>query len=380
MLALLLELQTAPADIVVTGLPIIEAQAKCAKGNCTPLRDAQTTIALAEAEFRQGKYLNAKRLLATAVARNRDNAKTAPIPVAALYEAYATVALHEGDRDAYQQAVAGRVRTLRENLPAKDPAVVAAATALGDMWFKRGDYRQADVAYRSVERDAVATGQDMTAIVAGMKRAWLAAALGDANGARRKLNELEGAPFAARPGFATALKVLRLRIAALTADGKEIDRLSSELGQHKGAQPVLIWAPPYEPDAVAAANLESQKFDATEAIKTTSSDVARVGWADIGFWIRPDGRTAEAEVLRGSLPKASLQLALGQIAARRYSQIERSDDAGTVEKGVYRIERYSRGARYTTPTGSLIVRRVARGGFETLDLSDDGATRSATDK
>ena len=94
MLALLLLLQS-PSDIIVTGKRLVEAQAKCARGECTTLRDAQATIALAEEKYRDGEYLDAKALLARAISRNRDKAAEAPRPVAALYEAKARRLGHE---------------------------------------------------------------------------------------------------------------------------------------------------------------------------------------------------------------------------------------------------------------------------------------------
>lgn len=101
MLALLLMVQAASSDIVITGKRLSEEHAICDQGRCTPLRDAEVSIAYAEAQFREGKYLDARNSLAAAVNRNRNHAKIAPKPVAALYEAYATVALHEGDQEIY---------------------------------------------------------------------------------------------------------------------------------------------------------------------------------------------------------------------------------------------------------------------------------------
>jgi hypothetical protein len=69
MLALLLLIQSQTGDIVVTGQRLVDAQAACVRGECTPLRDAQASIALAEARFRTGSYFDAKRTLAAAVAR-----------------------------------------------------------------------------------------------------------------------------------------------------------------------------------------------------------------------------------------------------------------------------------------------------------------------
>ncbi|MDV3481927.1 hypothetical protein [Sphingobium yanoikuyae] len=97
MFALLLLVQAASPDIVVTGQRLVEEQAKCVRGECTPLRDAQATIALAEQQFRDGEYVHAKGLRAGAISRNKGRGAEAPRAVAAIYEAMATVSLHEGD-------------------------------------------------------------------------------------------------------------------------------------------------------------------------------------------------------------------------------------------------------------------------------------------
>lgn len=143
-----------PSDIVVTGQRLEQAHRRCAARQCTPLEDARASIAHAEALFRKGQYQPAKRLLATATARNRDRAATAPRPVAALYEACATVSLHEGDLVRHRGAVADQVRTLRDHLPADDPSVMDGVLVLGDMWLKLGNAAQAERAYRGAPADA----------------------------------------------------------------------------------------------------------------------------------------------------------------------------------------------------------------------------------
>jgi len=370
MLALLLILQAATGDIVVTGKRAAEAHAACVKGECTPLRDAQATIALAESRFREGAYLDAKRLLAAAVTRNRNKGGTDPKPVAALYEAYATVALHDGDTQTYRSAVARQVRTLRDNLPASDPTVVSAATALGDMWLKLGNYRQADLVYRSVEQDALATGQDQPAMLAGMKRVWLASTMQRTSAALSKLRELEARPLARQQGFGTALRVLRLRMRARDASDEEMQELAGLVGQGQGTDPILIWAPPYEQDAAAAASdarALARRFGEEDPLRIRSSDVGAIQWADIGFWIRPEGRTAEVEVLRSSPKNPWATSLLKQISGRRYSSQEPSSSDQV--QGVYKIQRFTLRSEYVVPSGSLISRRVLMGGYEILDLT-----------
>lgn len=382
MLALLLLLQAQSADIVITGRRLMEVQAECARGGCTPLRDAQASIAVAEMQFRDGKYQDAKKLLSAAIARNRTQGADAPRPVAALYEAYATVSLHEGDRDAFRRATVNQVETLRDNLPPDDPAVVSASTTLGDMWISLGSYKQAELTYGGIERIALSSGQDRAAMLAGMKRAWLFAAMEKQKDAAAKLAELESRPLAQTSGYRTALRVLRLRIRAREADDAEMAALIAQVseGQSEGsngeAGPILLLSPAYGADATGTANADARKFGLQDAVQAKSNDYAGIQWVDVGFWIRPNGRTDDIEVLRGSSAQAWAKPALTQIAGRRYSASKTStaskttDDSGIgTTEGVYRVERITKGTTYMTPIGSAIKRRIASGGFEVLDLT-----------
>ena len=367
MFALLLLLQAASPEIVVTGQRLVEEQAKCARGECTPLRDAQATIALAEQQFRSGEYVHAKGLLAAAISRNKDRGAEAPRAVAAIYEAMATVSLHEGDQDDYRRAVAGQVKTLRDNLPADDVAVQASATALGDMWIKLGRYRQAESTFRGIEEQALSEGQAYPAMMAGMKRVWLAGALGKMRDARVMLDALERRPIAREPGFRTALRVVRLRLAVRAGDDAEITRLAETIGTDQGGSPVLIWQPSYPGSAAIEANNNARAFGDVDVMPVNSSDLASIQWVDVGFWIRPDGHTEEAEILRGSRSPAWAPAILKQVAGRRYAA--RAKVGEEAASGSYRIERITPKYQYVVPKGSLIRRRVPAAGFEILDLT-----------
>ena len=367
MLALLLLLQAASPEIIVTGQRLVEEQAKCVHGDCTPLRDAQATIALAEQRFRDGDYLKAKYLLAAAIRRNKHKGREAPRPVAAIYEAMATVALHEGDQNAYRRAVAGQVKTLRDNLPADDVAVLAASTALGDMWIKLGNYRQAAATYRGIEDQALAQGRAHPAIMAGMKRAWLAAAQGERREAARMLDELEQRPIAQQPGYRTALRVLRLRLAVRDGDDAAITRLADAIGAEQGAVPILVWQPPYPASTDAVDIGRAQDLNGIAVRPGGSTDIAAIQWIDVGFWIRPDGRTEDAEILRGSRTSGWAPAILRQITGRRYAARGEAGEADV--PGSYRIERVTPRYQYTKKVGSLIRRRMPAPGFEVLDLT-----------
>jgi len=372
-LSFILTLQAATPDIVVSGRRLSEAYAACAEQGCSPLRDAQASIAFAEQQFRDGAYLKARRTLMAAISRNKRHAATDPKPVSALYEAYATVSLHDGDLDAFKSAVGQQVRTLRDNLPANDPAVVAAAFATGDMWVSMRNGRAAEISYRTIERQALADGNAALALQATLRRVGLANLRGDTAGAARLMAEAEARPIAAHPKLRAVLQVVRLRLAAGRKDDTQIDQLVRAIGHDGSTQPTLVWAPPYESTGIAAAQEAAAKFDLRNPVPARSSDVDPIQWVDIGFWIRPDGKTNEPEILRGSRSTGWAGYLLKQVSERRYTGVSTS----STDRGVYRIERFTLRGAYQVPTGSLIGRRGGAARLEVLDLTQPDTSVSA---
>lgn len=372
-LMLFLLLQASSTDIIVTGKRLEEAHDACARGECTVVRDAQASIALAEARFRTGNYLQAKNLLGRAIRRNRAKAATEPRPVAALYEAYATVSLHEGNWDDYKKGVYAQVRTLRDNLPKDDPAVQTAATAIGDMWLKINDPREAIRAYEMTEREALRDGQDAVAMLAGLRRVMLLRAQNRLTEASALLDELDQRSIAQTPGYSNALQIIRLRVAARDADGEQLAKLIRALPTKQGDTPLLIKSPRYDAitpvTAERAAALASAEGMGGPHNGCRTMGVDAVRWADVGFWIRPDGSTADAEILRSSRGAEWTKVILKQIAGRRYSATPADKDS----PGFYKIERLTQKAAYVTPECSFIARRILMNGFETLDLTQEGS-------
>ncbi|OWK28095.1 tetratricopeptide repeat protein [Sphingomonas dokdonensis] len=377
LLMLFLMLQASSTDIIVTGKRLEEAHDACVRGECTPLRDAQASIALAEARFRTGKYLQAKNLLGRAIRRNRAKAATDPKPVAALYEAYATVSLHEGNWDDYQKGVYAQVRTLRDNLPPDDPAVQTAATAIGDMWLKVNDPREAIRAFELTEREALRDGQPAVAMLAGLRRVMVMNVQDRGAEAIALLDELEQRPIAQSPRYRTALQIIRLRVSARDADGKELARLIRALPTRQGDTPILIKSPRYDAitpvTASRAAALGNAEGLGNGHYGCRTMGVDAVRWADVGFWIRPDGTTADAEILRNSRGADWTDVILKQIAGRQYSPTAGEPDS----PGFYKIERLTQKSAYVTPECSNIARRKVMNGFETLDLTEEGSATPA---
>lgn len=370
---LLLLTQTVSPDVVVSAPAIRAEQQRCQRGGCTPADDAQLSIALADAEFRDGAYGKALRTLTAAVSRNRRHAATDPKPVAMIYQALATVALHEGHEDIYRQAVRGRVRVLKDNLPPSDPAVISAGHAFGDMYLKLGNPRAAETAFNEAEKRAKAAGSERSAMGMALRRAWIATVTGNRGDARRILAEVAARPIARDPAMATVLRVMQVRIAVHGGDEAQIASALRGLSIRQGEQPILLWGPAFPVDSTAAANADARKFSVPEPFRPSVSNAQNLQWADVGFWIRPDGKTAEAEILRSSPYLPWGNAALKQIAGRRYVPTTHVGNAPVdAEEGVYRVERITRRLKYLTAIESRIPIRVATGEFETLNLVEPG--------
>jgi tetratricopeptide (TPR) repeat protein len=381
LLALLLAALPPAPDVLVTGKRLERLHQLCRQGRCTPLRDAQASIAWAEAQFRDGKYVAAKQVLRDAAARNKRHAATHPKPVAAIYEAYATVSWQEGDQDAYRTATAARVRTLKDNLPADDVHVRGAALAIGDMWLRIGQPLEAQRAFQQAERDALAGSRDDVALRARLARARIRHGFGDRRGAAALLASAAALPGAAEPRNQGAIRATRLRFGAAEGDTAAIARVAAEVGRAGFVQPVLVWSPPYPrtaadlADAARAANrsLATTGGELFAVTGSRASDLDPIQWADIGFSIRPDGRTEDIELVRGSTDRAWATPYLTQIAGRRYT----ATPGGAGNPGTYRVERFTLRANYETPIGSLIRRRAGPGKLEIVDLTDPAATVTA---
>lgn len=365
-LVLLAQVQT-PA-IVVQGERLSQALQQCEAGQCTVRRDAQVSIASAEKLFRDGEYLKAKLLLARAIARNRRHEATSPKLVSSLYEAYATVSLHDGDESAFRRGTRQQVRILREHLPADDPAVVAKATALSDMWLKLRDYRQAKLSYEAAEQQAERAGQAEMAALAAIRIAWLTATSGHRAAARTMLDAIARRPVASTGDLPDVIAVMRFRFDASSLSEEELLRRARSIGGAYRKTPLLVVNPAYDFTDSADVNTAASRFQLVTPIPILSSDISSVQWVDVGFWIRPDGRTDEVEILRGMRSESWARSIVRQVEGRIYSSVSPTPD-GKGATGMYRVERVTLRQRYQVPVGSLIPRRVSVGGVETLDLT-----------
>ena len=91
-------------------------------------------------------------------------------------------------------------------------------------------------------------------------------------------------------------------------------------------------------------------------------------WIDVGFWITPDGKIQDAEVLRKSGNEASWAAAvLKSINDRIYAPLKREPG----DPGVYAVERYTFTSLMEDRTGTRVNQRSAKGRIERIDLTPE---------
>lgn len=353
-----------PPDIVVRGERAERALSRCLEHGCAVPDDVRLTMALAEAEFGQGRYRAARAALDRSIRRNRAAADRFPRQVAALYEASATVNRHLGDMDAYRSAIVGQAGVIRRHLDPGDLQARILPLTLGDSWLERGNRWQAMEIYSAAQRNYAAQGHATLASIAGLRRAAVYVSEREAAQAERELAAVPVMPDG-QDGVVEQLRaVLAARIGAIRGDDTGVEQLIAVLRTNPAEPPLLLAAPPMPqvPETLAAQARQSFGEPQTGVWSSTGSPVR---WVDVGYMVRPDGSVGDVEILRGTLARGWATPFVDWIAARRYAPLALPDG----QPGVYRIERLTRRARLTVPTGSRVRQPMGPVAVEIQDLT-----------
>jgi hypothetical protein len=372
-------------SIVVTGVRLDEGRqrlAACIARKCPPMEDIAATLRYADALFSAGDYRKASSILSRSIGRNGDEARRYPSAVAGLYRALARVSIHQGDGQRYRSSAYGVVRALEAGLPDNDPRIVGGKLEAAEMHASLGEAGAADGLYKSVAAQARRIGRPDLAATAELRGALFDHRRGFPGGRERI------AAIARRTDPETRIQQLAARIMLARIDRERGDlessnRLVEELAGLGLRAPALIYAPPIElarpVNRAASASFGGIGGSSTgaEAVPTRSEAMMEPQegfdyWADIGFWIEPNGRVAEVELLRSKGPSHWLQPVLGSIAGRIYTPVG-ADGAPT-----YRVERFSYTSLTERRTGTRIVGHSSQGRIESIDLTPEEARKPAS--
>ena len=284
--------------IVVTATlqSMADALARCKAGGCTPRQDIVASIRYAEGVFRAGRYRDARRVLDEAIGRDRKAARSDPIGVAALYEATATAAAHDGEQATVREATFARARVLHDALPGDSPAVFQAELDVADLEFRRGDLGGAAERYQQLARRAEAAHQPALRAAALLRHATVAHEQRRETVARTMLDQVVN-DANVPPAYRLAARATAARFARERGDTGATDALiASMTGAGAAGPPMLLWQPPVpRPED----KVDIDYFNSVDA-QTRGGDVTGIRWADIGFLIKADGTVDTPEILRGT--------------------------------------------------------------------------------
>ncbi|EQB19731.1 tetratricopeptide repeat protein [Novosphingobium lindaniclasticum] len=344
-----------PSDIIVIGRRAEQALALCLSRNCSPAEEVEASLQASVEQFADGRYRDARTTLQSAIRRNRDHAGELPGPVSSLYATLATVAEHEGDTGLWLSSARNNVLVLRRYLGEAHSATLKQEFAFADSMVGLGRPNDADAIYRKVQQVAAQHGLNKLESGAVFRRAWVALISGRDKEALRLADESVVIAGENDRLMVELRDIVRMQIAVRRGNEDAVDALATRLRQSATQAPRLLFAPAVEDINPVRSSLQRQpKHD------------SGVRFADVGYWVRPDGRTAEAEVLRTSGLGQWEPGILRQVQARRYIPLEVEPG----HPGVYRIDRFTVRGNMGVPTGSRIRQRMGNLSVHVVDLTE----------
>ncbi|SOB80653.1 hypothetical protein SAMN06297144_1170 [Sphingomonas guangdongensis] len=352
--------QTAPAsppvqgDVIVIAPRLEKELAACLARNCPPAEEVEASLQASVEQFADGRYADARRTLQRAIRRNKDRAATMPGPISSLYATLATVAEHEGESSLWLASARNSVLTLRRHVGEAARPTLEAELAFGDNLVQLGQPDSAGDIYAKAQRLAIARGESRMAAAAAFRRAWLALQQRSHKEAESFANEAVALAGPDNRFMSDLRDIVVMRIALRRGDEGAVDALAARLRQAATVKPLLLTSPPVD-------DVNSSLLGVVPA--------EGIRFADVGYWIRPDGRTADAEVLRTSGLGQWGPGILKQIKGRRYVPL--TLEAG--DPGVFRIDRYTVRASVQFVTGTRVRQRAGRLSVHVVDLTETDA-------
>lgn len=375
--------QSAPAfgreaeTIIVTGVRLEEALADletCLAAGCPPLEDMQKTLRAAEIMVVDGDYRSASGLLEKSIGRNNRHAAKHGEAVAGLYRAHARVNQHMGEGDVYRRSTHQMLSSLRAAFPGTDTRVLGGRLEVAGMLVRLGDLDLGLRAYRSLKQDAEKAGQTKLAAIADLRIAWAYLVWGKTYRARPQLESLAAHQ---DPDVRLAAKVMLMRLDRMSGRNASMDTLLAAVREQASSATgpqVLHWSPPMDlsvrPRGTnTGLNVSGISADLVAAVAVENK------WIDVGFWVTPDGRVSEAEVLRMSDSGGAWHdIVLRSVEGRVYSPVQ----AAAGSPGRYHVERFTLTSLWEERTGSRLRSRSSSLRIESLDLTVDEDAQAGT--
>ena len=345
--------------------------AACLARHCPVNEDVDATLALAESMFLNGEYRDARALVHASLRRNGDQARAFPEPVSDLHRVQARLARHLGyDREA-RTAAFDILNALEAGIPTEDYRHFTARFEIAEMQMLSGSLIGAQRALHQLIDAARAAGREDVVVMAELREVsyemMAVPGGGDSRWQLERWANLEGEANRLRATGA------RLALARLYRNEGDIARSDSLLARvahtsSPGAPRRLVFSPRFQ--LAQQANMEGADMDLSAMpMNLQIPDDMENGWIDVGFWVGPDGRVSDVEILRRGADASWARPLLGAIAGRRYTN---------APQATYKIERYTYTSTLVQTTGSRLYVRSPRARVEYLDLTTSAETPAAT--
>lgn len=350
--------------IVVTGKRLEDSGAAlraCLARKCPPDEDIAATLAHAENLFIAGDYKGARTILRRSLDRNREHAARYPVPVSDLYRSNALVANTLGFEEDYFHSTHGTLSALKKGIPDPDWRHFGARMEIARMTARLSGLAAGQRVYESLAKDAAKAGLTDIAMLARLRGLGLAYRQQPSGAIRRRIQEIAALTGPENRYAASMAKLYLARLAGESGKIAEAKALMREVAGTGLNSLMLVYAPPYQ--------LNVQELDTgykNELYASKGNPANRLGgnfegmWIDVGYWVQPDGRVSDVQVLRNSGSASWAQPLLKSIRGRLYAPLE---------KPAYRHERYTYTSGWEYQTGSHIKRRSPRARIEYLDLT-----------
>lgn len=342
-------------DIVVVGTRAQDALVECIARRCPPAEELEASLQASVEQFSAGRYDAAKGTLHRAIRRNRKYAGELPGPVSSLYATLSTVAEHVGDKELWSGAARTNVALLRQHMGRSAPETLIEEIGFANALVDTGSIRTAERTLVNAQQRALAAGYKEIAATAVFQRAWLMLRERRDAHAIRFANEAVQIAGPADQETARMRDVLKSSIAQRKGEKAAFETLAARTPPSTGLRPVLIF---------------SKRVDTSTGIGVSHGNIV---FADVGYWIRPDGRTAGIEILETSQKGDWNRRIMQQVSERRYAPFHSANG----DMGTFRIDRFTLRADINRTPNSRIKRRFGRVSAHIVDLTETEAMSAA---
>lgn len=359
-------------DIIITGRRLSDTErtlAECLARKCPPGEDIDATLAHAENLFVAGEYQRARMTTKASLGRNRRHAAALPVPVSDLERSNGRISAHLGETFDYTFSTWGILRALKAGLPESDPRLIGARMEIAQMIQATHRYEIARKTFEQAVSDAAKIDRPDLVAAGRLRLAGLEFVDGDEGLGRKALEKIANRDDPRTRGARMTARLLLAQVDRQRGKEDRTEDLLAEIRKLRLKQPVLLFAPHYELVENRGVALDGQRM----RLDKVAPDAFDKKWIDVGFWVRPDGRVEDVNVLRSQGATKWADPLLTSIKGRLYTPVAENDS-----EGAFRVERFTYTSFFETQTGTRVRQRGARARVESLDLTLDRKTASKT--